>query len=411
MPSDLEALRTVFFYVVGGLAVVVVVAGILAVYSLRGKDIGSEPRIRDKPIDDRLREAKSAGERQQLLNEYVSQRSRDGVWEGAVAPDRAMSPRAEDRILMLAASLGERDFALMSAVRLGSKETVEALIAAGADPNRKDWAREETPLGKAISHGHRDIVRTLLDHGADVRALNGRYDPGCDDIVAALFDIGKDVQARDLAKAATGVELSTPDSELRERSGVLGSLFVAFAERFAARGEYLRAKQLCEWKIKWWRTHRLSPPILRPEPVCVCLRMLAGAEEADGRLQEALRHYRRALRMWRTLDFDDGPVLDDIEVDIEVIFDYLGDAQSLLVDPALVNPRLQWTRDETRHPLDDLLLHGDSDLASLPETLRAEFAALLIDCERILGRLGMLEEQGHVAVALQQLERVSRPAQ
>jgi ankyrin repeat protein len=58
---------------------------------------------------------------------------------------------------------------LHSAVAARSREIVAALLVAGADPN----ARQEggfTPLMAAEQHEDADLVRLLLDHGAEEAA-------------------------------------------------------------------------------------------------------------------------------------------------------------------------------------------------------------------------------------------------
>ncbi len=63
---------------------------------------------------------------------------------------------------------------LMQAVRRGNADEVQALLAAGANPNIPEW-HNNTPLMHACQHGYTDIVRMLLAAGADV---NARDDEG-----------------------------------------------------------------------------------------------------------------------------------------------------------------------------------------------------------------------------------------
>lgn len=62
------------------------------------------------------------------------------------------------------------------------------LLNSGADPNAK-WLDGWTPLHVAASGGHADIVRLLLEHGADVHALSNIYGepPGTPPHVSALL--------------------------------------------------------------------------------------------------------------------------------------------------------------------------------------------------------------------------------
>ncbi|MBK8594654.1 MAG: ankyrin repeat domain-containing protein [Holophagales bacterium] len=61
---------------------------------------------------------------------------------------------------------------LMMACWHGEKEIVEALLAAGADVNVQapDW--RETALEKAVSRGHVEIARLLIDKGANLESRN-----------------------------------------------------------------------------------------------------------------------------------------------------------------------------------------------------------------------------------------------
>jgi ankyrin repeat protein len=63
--------------------------------------------------------------------------------------------------------------ALMTAVRRNDVDAARALIAAGTDVDQLD-ASGDAPLVMAAYLGHTDIVRLLLDAGADVTAV----DPG-----------------------------------------------------------------------------------------------------------------------------------------------------------------------------------------------------------------------------------------
>jgi phosphoglycerol transferase MdoB-like AlkP superfamily enzyme len=64
-----------------------------------------------------------------------------------------------------------RTSALMQAASKGHTDTVQALIAKGADVNAK-YKRDETALMWAASKGHTDTVQALIAKGADVNAKN-----------------------------------------------------------------------------------------------------------------------------------------------------------------------------------------------------------------------------------------------
>src|SRR5262245_53888625 len=59
---------------------------------------------------------------------------------------------------------------LMIAARVGSVPTVNALLAAGANVNASEASRGQTALMWAAAQRHSDVVRMLIDHGADIRA-------------------------------------------------------------------------------------------------------------------------------------------------------------------------------------------------------------------------------------------------
>jgi len=278
------------------------------------------------------------------------------------------------------------DSALMAAVRSGSKKTVEALISAGADVNRgiahdddrdyvwnDDW---KTPFKVAALCGNHDILKLLLDRGARPPDLRSPFDSGVEEGILMLFVIGEDGLARNLGRVAAGVELPQPDAERLERARFLGSVIAAFAEWFNARGDRFSAKRLCEWKIERWRVGQVQDDWDRlPMEMAACVRTLAEICESEGKTQEALRHCRTALRVWRINNLEDvaplvaGSVLDHVHFGVQALTDV-----------------------ELRRTLDQV-----------PKRWRGEFATQLRDCERMLGRLGMPQEQRSVAATIQLL--------
>jgi len=280
---------------------------------------------------------------------------------------------------------GTDDSALIAAVRSGSKDTVEVLLAAGADVNLGiDWDDgwkdgRKTPFSEAVSCGNHDLLRLLLDRGARVPDLRSQFDSGVEEGILMLFEIGEDALARDLGRAAVGVELPRPDAERIERARLLGSVFAAFAEWFKSRGDRSSAKRLCEWKVERWKGIEYGYDGYfgySMKAVVVCLRTLASVHELEGNAQEALRLCRTAVRTWRKRDFDRLPPYYE-----DSIFYREDVAQQSLTDQELRRT-----------------------LGLVDKVGRDEFAALLRQCEQVLGSLRMQEEQRSVAATLQLLE-------
>jgi hypothetical protein len=80
--------------------------------------------------------------------------------------------RSFSNILNLEGHVAAREeLPLHLAVSASHHLTVDALLNAGADPDRPDEC-DQSPLDVAAEHGHDDIVRLLIKGGADVRANN-----------------------------------------------------------------------------------------------------------------------------------------------------------------------------------------------------------------------------------------------
>ncbi|XP_056132819.1 cyclin-dependent kinase 4 inhibitor C [Lampris incognitus] len=83
----------------------------------------------------------------------------------------------------------------LQVVKLGSPAVAEALLHAGADPNVRDPALSLTVTHDAARDGFADMVRVLLDHGADVNLeddggnlpLHVAAREGHDDVVGMLI--------------------------------------------------------------------------------------------------------------------------------------------------------------------------------------------------------------------------------
>ena len=86
----------------------------------------------------------------------------------------------------------------------GHAQAVEALLAAGADPNRtSSESMKMPPLGSAMAVQRNDIARTLIEHGAnvngkavnDLTALHTAAARGNIESAKLLLDHGADINA------------------------------------------------------------------------------------------------------------------------------------------------------------------------------------------------------------------------
>ena len=64
-------------------------------------------------------------------------------------------------------SLGDGETPLTSAVRGGRVDVVRFLLAKGAGVNQQNWLSSRTPLMLAANSGDTEMIKVLLDHGAD----------------------------------------------------------------------------------------------------------------------------------------------------------------------------------------------------------------------------------------------------
>jgi hypothetical protein len=104
---------------------------------------------------------------------------------------------------------------LAKAVELGKVTQVEALLAAGANPNVPTEAGM-TVLMSAVAKGHSEIVRLLLEHGADV---NARRTDGFSALLFAVF-FGRGELVRLLLQQGADIEAQT-------RSGTSAEMWAA----------------------------------------------------------------------------------------------------------------------------------------------------------------------------------------
>jgi ankyrin repeat protein len=129
----------------------------------------------------------------------------------------------------LASASGETP--LLAAARTGDVGVAKLLMMGGAEVETRERRRQQTPLMWAVSGGHRDVVRLLIETGADVNATSGTgFTPlmfaarqGDVDAARMLISAGADVQ-RAAADGATALmvaagSLSLPDDG-RERTAI-----------------------------------------------------------------------------------------------------------------------------------------------------------------------------------------------
>ena len=88
---------------------------------------------------------------------------------------------------------------LIPAVKRGDIVRVRELLDSGEDPNTREHYTNRTALMIASEYGHTEIIRLLLDRGADINSQNDSYTAlikasmlGKGDMAEFLLDIGAD---------------------------------------------------------------------------------------------------------------------------------------------------------------------------------------------------------------------------
>jgi ankyrin repeat protein len=92
------------------------------------------------------------------------------VWLAAPHPNVAILERLVRAGANPNAALREGETPLMAASRSGNAAGAELLLAHGAEVNAKERSREQTALMWAVAERHPEVVRVLLENGADVHA-------------------------------------------------------------------------------------------------------------------------------------------------------------------------------------------------------------------------------------------------
>jgi ankyrin repeat protein len=182
---------------------------------------------------------------------------RGGFGGGGSGPDRELWQAAFDGDLgavqaavAQGASVnakGRQGFsALLAASRNGHFEVVKYLVEHGAEVDERQNAREKTPLLAAAFDGHYDIARYLIEHGANinVQAVNG-WTPlhdaayiGNFEIVKLLVDRGADLSLRNERH-----ETARETAERGQHDAVRRGQTNASPEEFKQVIEYIRSHE------------------------------------------------------------------------------------------------------------------------------------------------------------------------
>ena len=242
---------------------------------------------------------------------------------------------------------------LLAAASNGNRQIVETLIAHGADVNFVGDG--QTPLDVAVESHSWDVVQALLKHGA-------RFTSGYEDRESARAEVesllakGEYIGA---CHAARGFDLPELDEAI-----------LALVPNLRANEDSGEAQLLCEAAME--RLVTVSFPERLPLTVPVLLRTLAELREFHDYVEKALTYFRHAVGIWQRLRVPpSGPV------------------------------RLFGGNDADPDPFSEASLQA---LVAQAGDDHEEIVALLRGCERILGRLSMTQEQMRVAAALKRLE-------
>lgn len=87
--------------------------------------------------------------------------------EGAVRGDFRQVKKLVEQGHNVNHASGGGETALSGAVRGGRVDIVRFLLAKGADVNQQNWLSSETPLMVAANSGDTEMIKVLLEHGAD----------------------------------------------------------------------------------------------------------------------------------------------------------------------------------------------------------------------------------------------------
>ena len=176
-----------------------------AVEALLAEDPASA-RDRDPQGTSAVRHA-AYGRRRDLIDLLLPHAGPLDVWDAAAIGDE---PRLVELVdadpALVNAQAGDGFFPLALAAFFGHPACVTALLLRGADVHqRAENAMQVQPLHAAVAGRDAEIVRTLVDAGADLDArqqagvtpLMGAASGGSADLVRLLLDAGADTSLRD----------------------------------------------------------------------------------------------------------------------------------------------------------------------------------------------------------------------
>ena len=132
--------------------------------------------------------------------ELLRSRMDESFYPTLEAAGDVLRPRSQDQVIGDLAKLDqkEQDRALVKASRMGQAELVKFILDAGANVH----AGDDEALRGASANGRTEVVKLLLDRGADVHAggdyaLQWASANGRTEVVKLLLDAGADVHAKD----------------------------------------------------------------------------------------------------------------------------------------------------------------------------------------------------------------------
>ena len=184
--------------------------------------------------------------------------------------------------------VNEGDYDKRTAMHLAAGEghlkIVQALVAAGADPNVEDrWKRR--PLDDAKQGKHKDVIEYLETHGAK------KGNPIKEETDRSLSHSGK--------RATDNMRVDFEELEMIDRigSGAFGEIY-----KCRWRGTLVAAKIIKTAKIrKEWTNRRISQAIADGKDVDEAIRELDEAEMEETEMDEAVADFRQEISVLKSL--------------------------------------------------------------------------------------------------------------